>query len=181
MGRRSDRMAAGKRPGQRGAACPPAAEPEGRPPPGADAPAAADGGAVLRPGDEHHRHCPAPGRSAVHGIPHPPPGQGAAVPVFALWPLIPSVYKGQYACQRQKSTLAASSSLVGASPPASSFLPAPVFSHWQVLWSFSGADLVAGKAFEAAGLSPGNENNTGSRPRCPEKPCCPLYTEGTDS
>ena len=92
--------------------------------------------------------------------------------------IIPSVYKGQYACQRLKSTLAASSSLAGVSPPASSFLPAPVFSRWQVLRSFSGADLVAGKAFEAAGLSPGNENNTVSRPRCPEKPCCLLYTEG---
>ena len=93
--------------------------------------------------------------------------------------ILPSVYKGQHACQRLKSTLAASSSLVGVSPPVSSSLPAPVLSHWQVQGSFSGADLVAGQAFEAAGLSPGNENNAGSRRRCPEKPCCLLYTEGT--
>ncbi len=92
--------------------------------------------------------------------------------------ILPSIYKGQHACQRLKLTLAASSALVGASPPASSSLPAPIFSRWQVLRSFSGTDLVAGKAFEAAGLSPGNENNTVSRRRCPEKPYCPLYIEG---
>ena len=91
---------------------------------------------------------------------------------------IPSVYKRQYACQRLKSALAASSSSVGASPPSSSSLPAPVLSCWQVRRSFSGADLVAGKADEAVGLSPGNEDNAASCPRCPEKPCCLLYTEG---
>ena len=37
---------------------------------------------------------------------------------------------------------------------------------------------MAGKAFEAAGPPPGNENNAISRRRCPEKPYCPLYTEG---
>ena len=92
--------------------------------------------------------------------------------------LIPSVYKRQYACQRLKSALAASSSSVGASPPSSSSLPAPVLSCRQVRRSFSGADLVAGKADEAGGLSPGNEDNAASCPRCPEKPCCLLYTEG---
>ena len=92
--------------------------------------------------------------------------------------MIPSVYKRQYACQRLKSALAASSSSVGASPPSSSSLPAPVLSCRQVRRSFSGADLVAGKADEAAGLSPGNEDNAASCPRCPEKPCCLLYTEG---
>ena len=91
---------------------------------------------------------------------------------------IPSVYKRQYACQRLKSALAASSSSVGASPPSSSSLPAPVLSCRQVRRSFSGADLVAGKADEAVGLSPGNEDNAASCPRCPEKPCCLLYTEG---
>ena len=94
---------------------------------------------------------------------------------------IPSVYKRQYACQRLKSALAASSPSVGASPPSSSSLPAPVLSCRQVRRSFSGADLVAGKADEAAGLSPGNEDNAASCPRCPEKPCCLLYTEGTSS
>ena len=88
------------------------------------------------------------------------------------------MYKRQYACQRLKSALAASSSSVGASPPSSSSLPAPVLSCRQVRRSFSGADLVAGKADEAAGLSPGNEDNAASCPRCPEKPCCLLYTEG---
>lgn len=91
---------------------------------------------------------------------------------------LPSVDKVQYACQRLKSTLASSSSLAGASPPASSSSPAPIFPRWQVLRSFSGADLVADKADEAAGLVPGNENNEASRRRCPEKPCCPLSTEG---
>ena len=38
---------------------------------------------------------------------------------------------------------------------------------------------MAGKADEAVGLSPGNEDNAASCPRCPEKPCCLLYTEGT--
>ena len=98
--------------------------------------------------------------------------------IFLAVHMLSSIYKGQHACQRLKSTLAASSALVGASPPASSSLPAPIFSRWQVLRSFSGTDLAAGKAFEAAGLSPGNENNTVSRRRCPEKPYCPLYTEG---
>lgn len=37
---------------------------------------------------------------------------------------------------------------------------------------------MAGEAFEAAGLPPGNESNAASRPRCPEKPSCPLYAEG---
>ena len=92
--------------------------------------------------------------------------------------LIPSVYKRQYACQRLKSALAASSSSVGASPPSSSSLPAPVLSCRQVRRSFSGADLVAGKADEAAGLPPGNEDNAASCLRCPEKPYCPLSTEG---
>ena len=89
------------------------------------------------------------------------------------------MYKRQYACQRLKSALAASSPSVGASPPSSSSLPAPVLSCRQVRRSFSGADLVAGKADEAVGLSPGNEDNAASCPRCPEKPCCLLYTEGT--
>ena len=50
---------------------------------------------------------------------------------------IPSVYKRQYACQRLKSALAASSSSVGASPPSSSSLPAPVLFCRQVRRSFS--------------------------------------------
>ena len=92
--------------------------------------------------------------------------------------MIPSVYKRQYACRRLKSALAASSSSVGASPPSSSSLPAPVLSCRQVRRSFSGADLVAGKADEAVGLSPGREDKAASCPRCPEKPGCLLYTEG---
>lgn len=35
------------------------------------------------------------------------------------------------------------------------------------------------KADEAAGLSPGNEDNTAGRHFSPEKPCGPLYIEGT--
>ena len=92
--------------------------------------------------------------------------------------MIPSAGKGQHACQQLKSTLATSSSSVGVSPPSSSFLPAPVLSRWQVLRSFSGADLVAGKADEAAGLPPGNEDNAACCRRCPEKPCCLLRAEG---
>ena len=66
-------------------------------------------------------------------------------------PLLPtSVYKKQYACQRPKSALA--TSLMGISHPR--FLPMPLFSRWQVRRSFLGADLAAGKAFEAAGLPP---------------------------
>ena len=36
------------------------------------------------------------------------------------------------------------------------------------------------KADEAAGLSPGNEDNTAGRHFSPEKPCGPLYTEGNN-
>lgn len=35
------------------------------------------------------------------------------------------------------------------------------------------------KADEAAGLSPGNEDNTAGRHFRSEKPCGPLYIEGT--
>ena len=98
--------------------------------------------------------------------------------VFASHTGLPSADKGQYACQRLKSTLASSSSLAGVSPPASSSSPAPIFSRWRVLRSFLGADLVAGKADEAAGLAPGNEDNAVSCQRCPKKPCCLLSAEG---
>ena len=92
--------------------------------------------------------------------------------------IIPTVYKEQSACRRRKSTLAASSSLVGVSPFASSFLPVPLLSRRQVRRSFSGADLAAGKAFEAAGLLPGNESYAVSLRRCPKKPYSTLYTVG---
>ena len=78
---------------------------------------------------------------------------------------LPSVYKKQYACQRPKSALA--TSLMGISHPR--FLPMPLFSRWQVRRSFLGADLAAGKAFEAAGLSPGNERYVVILRRCPKK------------
>ena len=44
--------------------------------------------------------------------------------------------------------------------------------------SFSGAKTDAGKADEAAGLTPGNEDNAASICFSPEKPCCPLSIEG---
>jgi len=56
--------------------------------------------------------------------------------------------------------------------------PAPVFARWQVFRSFWGAKADTGKADEAAGLSPGNEDNTASGCFSPEKPCCPLPGEG---
>ena len=36
------------------------------------------------------------------------------------------------------------------------------------------------QADEADGLAPGNEDNTALRCFCPEKPYCPLHTEGTE-
>ena len=79
-------------------------------------------------------------------------------------------------------------------PAASS---APIFARRQVLRSFSGAKTNADKADEAAGLSPGNEDSPAvggsaalrmGRAPCgynavssrfsPEKPCCPLSTDG---
>lgn len=126
----------------------------------------------ISPAPEGHRT-----RAAFVPQPFPTVVFAAVSPGREL-PSLPSVNKGQYACQRPKSTLAASSSSVGGSPPSSSFLPAPVFSHWQIGSSFSGAGLVAGKADEAAGLTPGNEDNAASSLRCPEKPYCLLSTEG---
>ena len=70
---------------------------------------------------------------------------------------------------------------MGGGPPSSSFLTGPIYSHWQVLRSFSGTDSAAGKADEAAGPTPGSEDHAASRSRCPEKPRCPLSTEGTDA
>ena len=94
--------------------------------------------------------------------------------------MIPSAGKGQHACQQLKSTLATSSSSVGVSPPSSSSLPAFIFSRRQVLWSFSGVKIAASKADEAAGLSPGNEDNEAGGHFGPEKPYCPLFTEDKD-
>ena len=91
---------------------------------------------------------------------------------------LPSVvYKKQYACQRPKSALA--TSLMGISPPA--FLANAAFLSLAGSQKFLGADLAAGKAFEAAGLPPGNESYVVSLRRCPKKPCCSLYTEGSIS
>lgn len=39
------------------------------------------------------------------------------------------------------------------------FLAKPILSLRHVLWSFSGEDWVTGKAYGAAGLLPGNEDN----------------------
>lgn len=50
--------------------------------------------------------------------------------------------------------------------------------RWQVLRSFSGAKTGAGKADEAAGLTPGNEDNAAGVCFSPEKPCLPLSIEG---
>ena len=58
-------------------------------------------------------------------------------------------------------------------------LPAPILARWQVLWSFSGAKTDAGKADEAAGLSPGNEDNAADVCFSPEKPYFPLSIDGT--
>ena len=38
--------------------------------------------------------------------------------------------------------------------------------------------MAVSKADEAAGLSPGNEDNEAGGYFSPEKPCCPLFTEG---
>ncbi len=39
--------------------------------------------------------------------------------------------------------------------------------------------MASSKAFEAAGLLPGNENNAAGCYFSPEKPCCTLFTECT--
>ena len=57
-------------------------------------------------------------------------------------------------------------------------LPAQLSPRWQGLRRFSGANGTAGKADEAAGLTPGNEDNAAGGLSGPEKPYCPLYTEG---
>ena len=69
-------------------------------------------------------------------------------------------------------------SLAGDSPPASAALPASVFPRWQVLWSFSGAKIAQGKADEAVGLSPSNEDHAALGDLGPEKPYCPLFING---
>ena len=56
-------------------------------------------------------------------------------------------------------------------------LPAPIYARWQVLRSFSGVKTDSGKADEAAGPAPGNEDNAASVWFSPEKPCFPLLTE----
>ena len=68
--------------------------------------------------------------------------------------------------------------LGGHQPTFVLFLASPHFSRRQVLWSFSGAKIAASKADEAAGLSPGNEDNEAGGHFGPEKPCCPSFTEG---
>ena len=57
-------------------------------------------------------------------------------------------------------------------------MPAPIYARWQVFRSFSGAKTGAGKADEAAGLSPGNEDNAASICFSPEKPYFHLSIDG---
>ena len=73
-----------------------------------------------------------------------------------------------------------SSSSVGVSPPSSSSSPEPIIARRKVLRSFSGAETMVSEADEAAGLSPGNEENEADRCFSPEKPCLPLSIEGTE-
>ncbi len=79
----------------------------------------------------------------------------------------------QRSCQRLRSRVWRATARLH--PAASS---APIFARRQVLRSFSGAKTNADKADEAAGLSPGNEDNAVSSRFSPEKPCCPLSTDG---
>ena len=74
-----------------------------------------------------------------------------------------------------------SSSSVGGSPPLSSSSPEPIIVRRKVLRSFSGAEAMVSEADEAAGLTPGNEENEADRCFSPEKPCLPLSIEGTIS
>ena len=67
---------------------------------------------------------------------------------------------------------------MGASPPSSSSLPAPIIARRKVLRSFSGAETAASEADEAVGLTPDNEENEAGCCFSPEKPCLPLSTEG---
>ena len=71
-----------------------------------------------------------------------------------------------------------SSSSVGGSPPSSSSSPEPIIVRRKVLRSFSGAEAMVSEADEAAGLTPGNEENEAERCFSPEKPCLPLSIEG---
>ena len=47
-------------------------------------PAAADAHALLRSGDEYSSDRRTAGAQPLHGVPHPPPGTGAALPPCAL-------------------------------------------------------------------------------------------------
>ena len=79
-----DRLDPAERRGQRRAAGPP---PPKSPPgqgPGADPPPAADAGAVFRGRADHAPDRPAAGSPPLHRLPHPPPGQGPALPGPAL-------------------------------------------------------------------------------------------------
>ena len=51
---------------------------------GADAPAEADAHALLRSGDEYSSDRRTAGAQSLHGVPHSPPGTGAALPPCAL-------------------------------------------------------------------------------------------------
>jgi hypothetical protein len=53
-----------------------------------------------------------------------------------------------------------------------------IITRRKVLQSFSGAETAASEDDEAAGLSPGNEENETGGYFSPEKPCLPLLIEG---
>lgn len=54
----------------------------------------------------------------------------------------------------------------------------PIFARWQVLQSFSEAEIAASEKDEAAGLPPGNEDDEAGCDFSPEKPCLSLFTDG---
>ncbi len=66
----------------------------------------------------------------------------------------------------------------GLTPAKSENDGSALFDRRPVLWSFSGRKTGTGKADEAAGLTPGNEDNAASAYFYPERPCLPLLTDG---